>query len=74
MLRCKEAVAQADGLLDGSLNRRQRFAMKLHLLICSHCRRYVRQFRALLKAVPFMHRPATDAEVDHVMKKLRGHD
>ena len=73
MLKCREVVASADQLLDGSLGRRQKFALRMHLLLCRHCRRYVRQLRVLLRAVPFMHRQASDTEVKQVMDHLYNH-
>ena len=49
MLKCKHVVEKADALVDGApLSKRERFALRLHLLICHHCRRYVRQLRALV--------------------------
>lgn len=73
MLRCRELVDHADQLLDGSANRRQRFAIKLHLLMCRHCRRYVRQLQALLQAIPRMHGRASDMEVRRVMDRIVDH-
>lgn len=70
MLKCRALVENADQLLDGAVNRRQRLAMKMHLLMCRHCRRYVRQLGALLRAIPFMHRKASDAEVAEVMDRI----
>lgn len=71
MLTCREVVDQADQLIAGELNRRQQLAMKVHLLMCRHCRRYVRQLRALLRAIPFMHSTASDSEVHDVMEHIR---
>lgn len=71
MLTCREVVDQADQLIAGELNRRQQLAMKVHLLMCRHCRRYVRQLRALLQAIPFMRSTASDSEVHDVMEHIR---
>lgn len=70
MLKCREVVNSAGQYIDGEMNRRQRLAMKMHLLMCHHCRRYIRQQRALLKAIPFMHRQASKDEVDKVMEHI----
>ncbi|MFN2327913.1 MAG: zf-HC2 domain-containing protein [Chromatocurvus sp.] len=70
MLNCREVVDSADHFIDGDMNWRQRLAMKMHLLMCHHCRRYVRQLRALLKAIPFMHRQASNDEVSKVMEHI----
>lgn len=70
MLKCREVVDRADRLLDGDLNLRQRVAIKFHLLICHHCRRYISQLRDLVRAIPFMHRQASEAEVADVMAHI----
>ncbi|MED5238436.1 MAG: zf-HC2 domain-containing protein [Pseudomonadota bacterium] len=72
MLKCKEAVEKANALVDGApLGWRERFALRLHLLMCHHCRRYLRQLRALVIS---LHRSppnaASDEAVKHVMDKL----
>ena len=71
MLKCREFIDTADALIDGELSARQRLSMRLHWFICRHCRRYLRQLRALLSAIPFMHKPASDNEVERVMQGLR---
>lgn len=73
MLKCREVVDNADQLLDGDISRRQRLAINLHLLMCRHCRRYMRQLRALLRAIPFMHGKASNAEVSEVMEHIHSH-
>ena len=70
MLKCRELVHEADRLLDDDLNWRGRLAVRFHLLICHHCRRYVRQLRLLLAAIPAMHKMATEREVAEVMSHL----
>jgi hypothetical protein len=45
-------------------------AVRMHLMMCRHCRRYVRYLRALLAAIPFMHGPASDEEVSRVMDHI----
>lgn len=73
MLKCHEVVESVDQFLDGAITRRQRLAIKIHLLMCHHCRRYMRQLRALLRAIPFMHNRASDAEVSLVMEHIHEH-
>ncbi|WP_339642427.1 zf-HC2 domain-containing protein [uncultured Porticoccus sp.] len=73
MLKCRDVVNTADQLLDGDMNHRQLLAIKMHLLMCSHCRRYVRQLRALLRAIPFMYKKASDTEVSKVMEHVHSH-
>ena len=72
MLKCKEVVEKADALVDGTpLHWRDRVALRLHLLMCHHCRRYVRQLGALVTS---LHKPAappaSDEQVDRIMRNL----
>jgi hypothetical protein len=72
VLSCKQVVDGADRLLAGEISLRQRLAMRLHLLICVHCRRYLRQMGLLLNALPHLRRRAADpAQVDTVMARVR---
>ncbi len=67
MLSCREVVRDSDLLLAGELPWQRRLSLKMHLLMCHHCRRYVRQLRVLIRAVPFMHGKASDEEVSEIM-------
>lgn len=71
MLTCREAAAQADILLTEGLGWRQRLSLRLHLMLCHHCRRYLRQARKLLRAIYHLHGPASSDEVRRVMDKLK---
>jgi hypothetical protein len=69
LLKCRNIVDDADLLVARELPWQRRMEIQLHLLFCTHCRRYVRQLRPLINAVPFMHSKATDQEVSDIMKK-----
>lgn len=43
MLTCKEATRLVSESLDRELSFRQRFGLRVHLLLCHFCRRYKRQ-------------------------------
>lgn len=71
MLKCEHVTEKADALVDGSeLSRRERFALRLHLMMCRHCRRYVRQMRALLGLLPRQEEPLEEARTEAILKKL----
>jgi hypothetical protein len=48
MLKCRDIAERASDYIDGHLSLNQRLAVLLHLLICGHCRAFVRQLRLLL--------------------------
>lgn len=58
MLSCREVAILAHDRLDGGLSRRQRLAMRVHLWMCAHCRRALRQLEA---AVALARRTRDDA-------------
>ena len=74
MLNCRQIEQQSDLLLAGELPWQRRLAIHFHLLICRHCRRYLRQLRLLIAAIPYMHAKASDEEVSKVMACLHSTD
>lgn len=71
MLSCKQVVDRADALIAGEMTRRQRCAMWYHLVVCVHCRRYLRQLKLLLQTLPCLRRRAEAEQVEAVMQRLR---
>jgi hypothetical protein len=51
MLRCAEFVDQVTTVEDGAAPTSLRLAFQLHRLVCSHCRRYLRQMRVVRSAL-----------------------
>lgn len=76
MLSCRqlvEEVTQEPDLMEkkGSAS----WNMRLHLLMCRHCRRYVRQLQLLLQylSVFARHDPAEPSVVDKVWNDIKHH-
>lgn len=74
MLSCKQVVDRTDHLLAGEMPWRQRLGIFAHLALCVHCRRYLRQVRVLLAALPHLRPRATEAQIDAVMARLHQPD
>lgn len=51
MIDCRRATFLISRRLDGTLDRRERLALRLHLMICRFCARFQRQSRALHRAL-----------------------
>lgn len=72
MLSCRDITSKAGALLDGELGFRERMAVRMHLAMCVHCRRFNRQLRTLVEAL----RRRADREhlpsdfVDHVLSAI----
>lgn len=71
MLKCRDIHRLGDAYVDGSLPWQAQLSVRVHILLCVHCRRYLRQLRRLLKAMPHVHHHASDDEVGEVMRRLR---
>ena len=72
MLSCKEACESATEYLDGEPTFGQRMSMRLHLLLCKHCRRFYQQFKITTGAAARLDEAPspTDAEIDALVEKL----
>jgi predicted anti-sigma-YlaC factor YlaD len=72
MLTCRDlAQTLASDYLDDQLAWRQRVGVRFHLLICNHCRRFIRQLtlvRSLLVRRP--ERPPPESEVKELAERL----
>ena len=64
MLSCRDLTNLSVELLEGDLPLGRRLAVRFHLGICSHCRRFVEQMKRLLGALPSIDgaAPASDVE------------
>jgi len=66
MHNCREISKLVSQSMDKQLGWPQRLAVKFHLLICTHCRRFQHQTRFMRKAA----RRYTDHLQDHLDRKL----
>lgn len=74
MLTCQELVAHSSDYLDGQLCLRERIAVRAHLAMCRHCRRFIRQMKvtqAVLRQLPEQSLPELDALADRLAEQRR---
>ncbi|PYC27528.1 anti-sigma factor [Pseudomonas alcaligenes] len=74
MLTCQELVAHSSDYLDGQLRLRERIAVRAHLAMCHHCRRFIRQMKvtqAVLRQLPEQSLPELDALADRLAEQHR---
>lgn len=74
MLSCKELVARSSDFLDGQLDFRGQLAVRSHLLMCRHCRRFIRQMRltqATVRHLPEGPGPELDRLAAHLSELRR---
>jgi predicted anti-sigma-YlaC factor YlaD len=51
MKTCRNIHDQASDLLAGELSRSERLVIRLHLMMCSHCRRFMRHLELLANSL-----------------------
>ena len=49
-MTCREVTEILDRYLDGDLPKRAQLMMKMHFLICSDCRNYLRSYKLTIRA------------------------
>lgn len=69
-MNCRTLVDFLTDYLDGRLTFRQRFLLRLHLLLCGHCRVYLRDFRVTIQASRAAHREINAADLPAVPESL----
>lgn len=71
MLTCKDICDNATQHLEGPTTLLERLSLRFHLLICKHCRRFMRQFNLTIGAAQKMaEQSPTDEEIDTLVEKL----
>jgi len=73
MLSCKDITEKANDYLDRDLPFFTRLKVKMHLMVCVHCQRYVQQLQLTIQALTRLKKPDTvdDATVDSVVENLK---
>lgn len=71
MINCKQVADDASNYIDGHLPVTKRLAISLHLFICSHCRRYLKQLQSTTAAVAaFKPREKTSSDAQSIAREL----
>jgi len=71
MLKCNEVVNLASDYLDRNLTWKEYFSVKMHLIMCSQCKRFVRHLFCTIGMVKKMDRQvANREEVKKAVAKL----
>ncbi len=72
MLNCREVVASATDYLNDDLPPLRRLRLRFHLLICRHCRRFLRQIQLTSATVARLTEAETSpADIEQQARRLR---
>ena len=71
MLNCKEVTRKVASDYFSAASRWERFMMRLHLLMCRHCRRYELQLRNIRRAArSFRDQPADEDTLERLETQI----
>lgn len=67
MLKCRDVLALGSVYIDGASTPREKFALRTHLLICRHCRKFVRALRLTTRTVEQLSLPLDELQVQRIL-------
>ena len=71
MLNCKTLTQQhASDFLEHQLPMRQRFSIRLHLVLCKNCRRFVNQLQLVRGVLQRRQAPLDDTQIQSIVARL----
>ncbi|MEW5756020.1 MAG: zf-HC2 domain-containing protein [Pseudomonadota bacterium] len=71
MLNCRDVTEHASDYLDKTLPLGQRLKLRLHLFMCIHCRRYLKQLRVAIDLIRQSEpRPVSTQQAETIAAKI----
>ncbi len=71
MLSCKQVATLASEYIDGNTDTRLNWKIRMHLMMCSHCRRFIRHLKITNTVARSVLAETQDKDVDEVLKKIK---
>lgn len=70
MLSCREVNQHASDYLERQMSWRERMAVRAHLLLCSYCRRFLRQLALTRSTLQRIQMPADETAVERIRQAI----
>ncbi len=70
MRKCKTVMEELDRIQDGDATRMERIRFAMHLAMCEHCARYVRQYEAVRNALGQVDKDLLPDDFEEVMGQI----
>ena len=70
MLSCKQVATLASDYLDKNTSQTLNWKIRMHLLMCSHCRRFIKHLKITKQLTP-KHQLLDDKDVDVILEKIK---
>lgn len=71
MLNCKQVATLASDYLDKNTNTGLNWKIRMHLMMCSHCRRFYRQLKITKIVTRSVLSESSDDNVDELLQRIK---
>lgn len=71
MMSCEQFTRELSDYLDGQVELPQRARMWLHAAVCSHCRRYTKQMRLVVRTAHELRTPNEGPDAEQMASLLQ---
>ena len=72
LLTCQEVATLASDYLDKHVDAKITFKMRVHLMMCANCRRFIKHLNITKEVVPtFFYNNAEDVNVEEILKRIK---
>ena len=71
MLKCRDIADHSSDYLDSNLSLNRRLSIRFHLVMCGHCRRYLRYLHAVTEALSKIDQHvAHETQIEKIMARI----
>jgi predicted anti-sigma-YlaC factor YlaD len=71
MLTCKQVATLASEYIDHNTDTKLNWKIRAHLLMCSHCRRFIRHLKITNTVTRSVLSETQDRDVDEVLRRIK---
>jgi Putative zinc-finger len=71
MLNCKQVATLASEYIDHNTDTGLNWKIRMHLIMCSHCRRFIRHLRITNTVTRSVLSETQDRDVDEVLRRIK---
>jgi hypothetical protein len=72
LLTCQEVATLASDYLDRHIDGKVGLKVRLHLMMCANCRRFVKHLRLTTTVAPhFIYKNTTSVDAEAILKKIK---
>lgn len=71
MLSCKQVATLASDYLDKNTDSKLRWKIRVHLMMCANCRRFIRHLKITQQVAAGMEQQPVEVDAEQILKRVR---